>query len=544
MKNCYPNGETAILLAVLLAGLFCGQSAVFAQAPVKGVYAPRYKATTGSTYSDGVSAGSGLSGTYTYTFGTQTVTSNNYQRLDTFTIANTYNGTPGAGTSVFIFNNTAVPVVKFRRANNAFVTGRRRAIWFESDGNTPSATVPVALRPEYNDSLESIFGKRLFNMGVDNAFENGTGTNNNNIERIDVIFPTGIKTFNPDSAGFTVFDRGAAGGNDSFMVAAIKSLDANGDPADYYPALRVGPANYGAAAGTTLNFHALRRDDAETNLKLFIVAGNQAREGVYFSFRSLGFPYSSATSGNLIYGYSVMATDVNLAAPGTPKNMVYYTNATIFPTNTELGSVGGIDMVAVSGVAATINTALLLPVLATHFNAIPEQGRVALSWQLANGDALREQIVERSGNGIAFSSLGNSIPLTDGMQYAVDEHPASGPNYYRLRMVDNGGDISYSPIATVSMDAPAAPPGLMEVYPVPVSGKQFTINAPGITAASCLLEMTDMNGRRVFQQRTTGSRLAHMQVNLLNQLPAGVYTIRLTGETGAGLLIKKILVSQ
>ncbi|MBS1565623.1 MAG: hypothetical protein JST39_14635, partial [Bacteroidetes bacterium] len=194
MKKGYPYRGKTILLLVFMAALMKVTPALKAQIPVKGVYTTRYKATSGSTYSDGVSPGSGLSGTYTYKFGTQTVTSNNYQRLDTFTITN-----GSGGTSTFIFNDAAVPVVKFRRVNNASVTGSRKAIWFESDGNTPSATVPVAVRPVYDDSLESIFAKRLFNMGVDNAFENGTVTNNNNIERIDVIFPNGIRAFNPDS---------------------------------------------------------------------------------------------------------------------------------------------------------------------------------------------------------------------------------------------------------------------------------------------------------------------------------------------------------
>ena len=545
MKNDYPYGEKAIVLAACLTALVYWHTPASAQVKVKGVYAPRYKATTGSTYTAAASAGSGLSGTYTHKYGTQTVTSNNYQRLDTFTITNTYNGNPNAGTSVFIFNNAVVPVVKFRRANNANVTGRRKALWYESDGNTPSATVAVAVRPAYDDSLEAIFGKRLFNMGVDNAFENGTVTNNNNIERIDVIFPGGVKAFNPDSAGFTVFDRGAAGGNDSFMIAAIKSLDVNGDPSDYYPAVRVGPLNYGAAAGTALNFHGLRKEESETNLKLFIAAGNQERQGVYFSFTSLGFPYSSGTSANLVYGYSVMATDVNRAAPGTPKNMVFYSNATIFPTNTELGSVGGIDMVAVTGVAATLATAsaLVLPVTNAGFTALAKEGRVVLSWQLANTDMPDEVYLERSADGIVFTLLANpGPPPSTGKQSAIDAQPLPGQNYYRLRMVDKLGDISYSPVVNACINTGFAPASYMTVYPVPVTGGQYTVTAPGIPGAPCWLEMTDMNGRRVYREATTGSQLASLHVTLPRRLPAGSYSIRIAGTDGTTWLTKKILI--
>ena len=538
MKNVYPYGETTIFLVVFLTGLVCMHPPASAQRPVRGVYAPRYKATAGSTYTAGVSAGSGLSGTYTYKFGTQTVTSNNYQRLDTFTITSST-----GGTSVFVFNNAAVPVVKFRRVNNANATGSRKALWFESDGATPSATVAVALRPAYDDSLESIFAKRLFNMGVDNVFENGTVTNNNNIERVDVIFPGGLKTFNPDSAGFTIFDRGAAGGNDSFMIAAIKSLDASGNPSDYYPAVRVGPANYGAAAGTTVNFHGLRREESETNLKLFIAAGSQERQGVFFSFTSLGFPYSSATSTRLVYGYSIMATDVNRAAPGTPINMVNYTNATIFPTNTELGTVGGIDMVAVTGVAATTSSSVLLPVGITGFTARPDGHRVVLSWQLADGELPGQQSIERSADGIGFSFLLNPVaPVTPGMQYATDEHPLTGQSYYRLRMVDKSGDISYSTIVKVSAGVAAISPVSITVYPMPVVNDQFTVSVSGLPGVACWLEVTDMNGRRVYGQTITGSRPGHLQVNMPARLPAGVYSLRIISSGGAAPLTKKLLI--
>ncbi len=535
MKIRYLQGQTSLLLLTLYTACLACPAVAAAQLPVKGVYASRYKATTGSTYLDTISTGSGLSGKYTYNYGTKTVASNNYQRLDSFTVGN----------SMYVFDSAAVPVVKFRRVNNAWVTGLRKAVWMESDGNTPSATVPVALRPAYDDSLENMFAKRLFNMGVDNAFENNTGTNNNNIERIDIIFPSGLKTINPDSAGFAVFDRGAIGGNDSFMIAGIKSLDANGDPSDYYPAVKVGPLNYGAATGTALNFHGLRKDPAEPDLRLFIAAGNQAREGVYFSFRSLGFPYSSATSSLRIYGYSVMATDVNLAAPGTPKNMVNYTNGTIFPTTTELGGVGGIDMVAVTGVAATTTTSamLTLPVIMDNFTARPQGNKVALSWQQSSGNDISQLWVERSSNGTVFFPLTDMNPQGGGSSRgAMDNYPLPGQSYYRLRVVDNAGDLNFSPIVSVTMNTAAGQPLAMDIYPVPVTNKQFTIAATSINATACVLEITDIQGHPVFRQVTGGSRLTHTQVQLPCNLPAGIYTVRVLDESGAGLLVKRVLV--
>ena len=56
-------------------------------------------------------------------------------------------------------------------------------------------------------------------------------------------------------------------------------------------------------------------------------------------------------------------------------------------------------------------------------------------------------------------------PPVPGMPYAMDEHPHSRQNDYRL-------------------------------MPISISNKQFTIDAPGITVPSCLPEMTEINGQR------------------------------------------------
>jgi len=240
--------------------------AVFGQSPVTAYFSHFTNATSALRYTGTGATGnsaSGLTGnTYTYLFGTSTQPSNNIEILDSFTV----NG------SNYHFQPMSY-MVKFRRVDNASVTGLRKALWFQYNTSVQTSSV-IALVPSYEDSLERLFTARIFNAGLDNNFQNatvssGSPTDNNNIERVDVIFPSGITaTTDLTKLGFTVFDRGPAGSHDPFIIAAIKSLDASGNPLTYFPALTVNAGNYGNMGATSTPYNFLRKNASDANLLL------------------------------------------------------------------------------------------------------------------------------------------------------------------------------------------------------------------------------------------------------------------------------------
>lgn len=110
--------------------------------------------------------------------------------------------------------------------------------------------------------------------------------------------------------------------------------------------------------------------------------------------------------------------------------------------------------------------------------------------------------------------------------YTWTDKEASQPVYfYRLKMVDTDGRISYSGIVSVNKRSQAT----ISLYPNPVQN-EANLNIPSQRKDVLLLTITDLSGR------TTGSRLVQLiegnnavPINTAG-LPRGIYTISLNGS--------------
>lgn len=227
---------------------------IVAQAPVSAVFTHWANATTGTDYPGSAATGAATTGmaaaTYTYDFGTDVVATNNLQYLDSFTAIGLNYHYVGAKELVY-----------FRRVDNASSVGLRKSLWFEQPSAiTVNTGGTAALIPAYDDSLERLFSEQIFNIGIDNDFQNSAATNNANIERVDVIFPGGVLATDVTKAGFVVFDRGNSGTHDPFYIAAVKTLDGSGNPSAYYNAVSVTAGEYGSDVGGAVNFLVLREN--------------------------------------------------------------------------------------------------------------------------------------------------------------------------------------------------------------------------------------------------------------------------------------------
>ncbi len=198
---------------------------------------------------------------------------------------------------------------------------------------------------------DAIYLTRNINAGYDNVLVNNDDQAplsqiQAQVERVDVIWYTGIVTCEPANTVFPVIERG---GNDQIKIAAITSLDSNGDPLTYSTLIDIEDSDW--PGGTTQgvlynNFLVLRRQtvgndpiplinfgaDVSTN-------GEQLVQGVAVSFSEFGI-----IANQTVYGYSLFAFDVN-ASDHT------LTDVSTFPTNTQ-ASDSGLDLVA--GVAAAV----------------------------------------------------------------------------------------------------------------------------------------------------------------------------------------------
>jgi len=224
--------------------------------------------------------------------------------------------------------------IEFQRIDGLGGTGERQLMFFELSGSAGDQ-----IRTSYTNDMEVGLLSDVVNRGLDNTFSNDNGRASNNIERIDYVVSNGLSVpaSNQSGIGFLVLERG---GNDPFKVAAITSLDTNGDPASYGPLLNVTNANWGDS-GFAAEVAVMRREEAEPAFRPSHIVSSQSIEGVFLSLEDM-----SAAPGQTIFGYSLFPNDISNSS--TSSDLVNLIN---FPTNTSGSSgQGGLDLVAGGGI--------------------------------------------------------------------------------------------------------------------------------------------------------------------------------------------------
>ena len=212
--------------------------------------------------------------------------------------------------------------------------GRFINIWYtlitDPDGNSN-----LKLDPNEVEDADLIYRLRSVNAGYDNILVNnddeGLGTIQAQTERIDIIWYNGIVTCEPDNAVFPVVERG---GNDSIKVAAITSLDENGEQDGFSSLVEIEDSDFPGTGQTLNNFLIFRRQTVGqdplplANIGTFRGQPGQTVQGVAVSFTELGI-----TANQVVYGYSLFAFDVD-------DGIHDLTDITTFPTTTKASPLG------------------------------------------------------------------------------------------------------------------------------------------------------------------------------------------------------------
>ncbi len=172
-----------------------------------------------------------------------------------------------------------------------------------------------------------------------------------------------------------------------------------------------------------------------------------------------------------------------------------------------------------------VNLSVLLPVSLSNLSASLTDKSVQVKWSTATESENDFFAVERSLDGQTFSEIGRVASegtTTEVSNYSfMDENPANGTSYYRLRQVDLGGTQAiYGPVA-VSLTGLS-----VTAYPNPAAQELFLAGLKENTTATVL----DINGRVLQTAQVSGNSLN------VSQLQAGAYLLRLESETGTETL--------
>lgn len=107
----------------------------------------------------------------------------------------------------------------------------------------------------------------------------------------------------------------------------------------------------------------------------------------------------------------------------------------------------------------------------TSFNAVPRDRQVLLSWNPETSD-VKAYEVEKSKNGtdyIPFGKMQGATAVTEFIE--TDFMPYEGLSYYRLKLTNNDGTVSYSNVVPVKFDLAGNP-----TSPVPATASNTNDN--------------------------------------------------------------------
>lgn len=146
-----------------------------------------------------------------------------------------------------------------------------------------------------------------------------------------------------------------------------------------------------------------------------------------------------------------------------------------------------------------MSTAVLspLPVNFISFNGKLLQDKTVQLWWEAQTDEEHHYFdVERSSDGVRFTSLGKSNPLPP--YRFIDVNPVAGSNFYRIKQVDKDGKITYSKTIAISLEQEVR----VVLYPNPVSDVlhiMLKVESPELVT----VKITDLQGKEVYRIPTT-----------------------------------------
>jgi hypothetical protein len=232
------------------------------------------------------------------------------------------------------------------------------------------------------------------------------------------------------------------------------------------------------------------------------------------------FPTGDYTIWGLSYSDAIAPATLN-AFIGGPFSALQ--NATLFQPGTVC------SQLSQNSIAVDITGSLpaeMLPLKAAKLN-----NSVQLKWGTLNEQNTSHFEVMRSTDGANFETLIGNVPASGNSNSQVnyniiDQNPANGINYYRLKQVDLDGRSTLSNVAVIDITLPFT---LAAVYPNPAKA---TLTLEYITEKAGAVNVIILDSKGAVVKRSqfnaqSGRNIRNFQVS---GLAKGIYAIQITGS--------------
>jgi hypothetical protein len=169
-----------------------------------------------------------------------------------------------------------------------------------------------------------------------------------------------------------------------------------------------------------------------------------------------------------------------------------------YPNSCTANYVYGCATLNSAGALACTLLAITTPDLSV---ALTGTNAVTLSWAAGDNSTADHFLVERSLNGLDWTTIGTVAAdryFTGEYQFS-DPAAEAGTDYYRLQVIDKDGGAIYSKVSTVSIDHV---PGAISIYPNPATGHTFFIRTA--SADPILVNIFNLSGQLLFRTSLKG----------------------------------------
>ena len=263
---------------------------------------------------------------------------------------------------------------------------------------------------------------------------------------------------------------------------------------------------------------------------------------VYPTLPTIGAGNTVANRGN------VRITQFHGVGSGSPTSPGNYpgTRVLITPGSANVVLTGGsywavsFPVTGFSGFYAhTTLTNVPLPVIVNYLTGRRQGSNHLLNWKVTcTSSPHATMVLERSGDAQNYTAI-NSITAdaarcNQPFDY-TDIQPLNGMNYYRLKIIDADGKITFSnSIALINGSKGFA---LMNIAPNPVTGNSFKLNTASATKTKMQLVISDMQGRMLNRQTIpliAGFNSIDINVSTLSPGTYNIYGI--TADEKSGLI--------
>jgi hypothetical protein len=169
--------------------------------------------------------------------------------------------------------------------------------------------------------------------------------------------------------------------------------------------------------------------------------------------------------------------------------------------------------------------------LATTLNCQKSDAKVLVNWEAMGEFAGGAFEVERSADGVNFSTIHTEL-LHSGDTYSwIDANPLPGTNFYRIHNPDPLSKTSYSNLVKiVSLTGDKG----ITVSPNPVTGNLMKVRFNSMEGGDYLLKLFTQSGQLLFTKNLVHAAGSGSEsVKLRSGTPKGVYKLEITSPDGS-----------